>query len=198
MNTGNLEVSDNLGDVGVHLVKLGVFGGSLPVLAPSHRVHNVLGEKGMKSLVNQPDYCLHTNLDESQVGDHPNAVPGPHLAPRQLELEVGQLCPSELEGEPQQGGGQGSLGLGGEGGCAADPGVGALLLGDGGEVAQQQQVLVVGHLPVSCLHPWAQLQLLLGRVKEFNAKILKMKATLSPARWRASRMASRLSSFSTL
>ena len=51
MNTGNLEVGDNLGDVGVHLVKLGVLGGSLPVLAPSHRVHNVLGEKGMKSLV---------------------------------------------------------------------------------------------------------------------------------------------------
>ena len=37
-----LEVGDDLGDVGVHLVKLGVLGGRLPVLAASHRVHNVL------------------------------------------------------------------------------------------------------------------------------------------------------------
>ena len=37
-----LEVGDDLGDVGVHLVKLGVLGGRLPVLAVSHRVHNVL------------------------------------------------------------------------------------------------------------------------------------------------------------
>ena len=42
---GQLEVGDNLGDVGVHLVQLGVLGGRLPVLAPRHRVHNVLGEK---------------------------------------------------------------------------------------------------------------------------------------------------------
>ena len=35
-----------------------------------------------------------------------------HLATRQgQELEVGQLRPGELEGELQQGGGQGSLGL---------------------------------------------------------------------------------------
>ena len=40
-----LEVSDGLCDVGMHLVQLGVLGGNLPVLAPSHRVHNVLGEE---------------------------------------------------------------------------------------------------------------------------------------------------------
>ena len=41
---GLLEVVDGLGDVGVHLVKVVVLGGRLPVLAPSHRVHNVLSE----------------------------------------------------------------------------------------------------------------------------------------------------------
>ena len=41
---GLLEVVDDLGDVGVHLVKVGVLGGRLPVLAASHRVHNVLSE----------------------------------------------------------------------------------------------------------------------------------------------------------
>ena len=55
MKTGHLEVGDDLGDVGLHLVKLGVLGGHLPVLAPSHRVHNVLGEKGLKSSGYQPD-----------------------------------------------------------------------------------------------------------------------------------------------
>ena len=49
MDTGNLEVSNDLGDVGVHLVKLGVFGGRLPVLAAGHSVHDFLSEKGMKS-----------------------------------------------------------------------------------------------------------------------------------------------------
>ena len=43
---GELEVGDELGDVSVHLVQLGVLGGDLPVLAPGHRVHNVLGEEG--------------------------------------------------------------------------------------------------------------------------------------------------------
>ena len=43
-----LEVGDDLGDVGVHLVKLGVLGGRLPVLAASHRVHNVLSGKKVK------------------------------------------------------------------------------------------------------------------------------------------------------
>ena len=43
-----LEVGDDLGDVGVHLVKLGVLGGGLPVLAASHRVHNVLSGKKVK------------------------------------------------------------------------------------------------------------------------------------------------------
>ena len=42
---GLLEVVDDLGDVGVHLVKVGVLGGCLPVLAASHGVHNVLSEK---------------------------------------------------------------------------------------------------------------------------------------------------------
>ena len=48
---GLLEVGDDLGDgdgdgdVGVHLVQLGVLGGHLPVLAPRHRVHNVLSER---------------------------------------------------------------------------------------------------------------------------------------------------------
>ena len=41
---GLLEVVDDLGDVGVHLVKVGVLGGCLPVLAASHGVHNVLSE----------------------------------------------------------------------------------------------------------------------------------------------------------
>ena len=45
MDTGNLEVSNDLGDVGVHLVKLGVLGGRLPVLATGHSVHDVLSEK---------------------------------------------------------------------------------------------------------------------------------------------------------
>ena len=40
-----LEVVDDLGDVGVNLVKVGVLGGCLPVLAASHGVHNVLSEK---------------------------------------------------------------------------------------------------------------------------------------------------------
>ena len=96
---------------------------------------------------------LVAHLDEGQVGEHLLTALGAHLAPRQLQLQVGQLRPGELEGEPQQGGGQGSLGLREEGWGAADPGVGTLLLGDGGKVAQPQQVLVVGHLPVGCLHP---------------------------------------------
>ena len=43
---GQLEVGDNLGDVGVHLVQLGVLGGRLQVLAPGHCVHKFLGGKG--------------------------------------------------------------------------------------------------------------------------------------------------------
>ena len=43
--SGQLEVSDDLGDVGAHPVQLGVLGGGLPVLAARHRVHNVLGEE---------------------------------------------------------------------------------------------------------------------------------------------------------
>ena len=143
---------------------------------------------------------LSTHLDESQVSQDLRTALGTHLATRQLELEVGRPRPSELEGEPQQGGGQGSLGLRGEGGGAADPGVGTLLLGDGGEVAQQQQVLVVGHLLVGRIHPWAEVQLLLKEGEEGQCDVSdeNMKATSSPDRWRASRMASRLSSFFTL
>ena len=45
LSTGHLEVGDDLGDVGVHLVKLGVLGSRLPVLATGHSVHDVLSEK---------------------------------------------------------------------------------------------------------------------------------------------------------
>ena len=59
LNKGKLEVSDDLGDVGVHLVKLGVLGGRLPVLATGHSVHDVLSENelqyGSTGLC-----CLHT------------------------------------------------------------------------------------------------------------------------------------------
>ena len=37
-----LKRANNLGDIGVHLVELGVFGGLLPVLAGGHGVHDVL------------------------------------------------------------------------------------------------------------------------------------------------------------
>ena len=93
------------------------------------------------------DYGPH--LDESQVGEHLSLTLGAHLAARQLGLEVARhLGAGQLEGEAHQGGGQGGLGLGGEGGGVADPGVGALLLANGGQVPQQQQVLVVRHLLV--------------------------------------------------
>ena len=42
MPDGDLELGDDLGDVGVHLVELGVFGGLLPVLAGCHGVRDVL------------------------------------------------------------------------------------------------------------------------------------------------------------
>ena len=42
---GHLEIGDNFCDIGVHLVKVVVLGGRLPVLAASHRVHNVLSGK---------------------------------------------------------------------------------------------------------------------------------------------------------
>ena len=104
---------------------------------------------------------LSTHLDEGQVCQDLRTALGTHLATRQLELEVGQLRPSELEGEPQQGGGQSSLGLRGKVGGTTDPGVGTLLLGDGGKVAKQQQVLVVLQVLVGCSHPWVEVQLLL-------------------------------------
>ena len=40
-----LKRANDLGNVCVHLVELRVLGGLLPVLAASHRVHNVLSEK---------------------------------------------------------------------------------------------------------------------------------------------------------
>ena len=42
MPDGDLELGDDLGDVGVHLVELGVLGRLLPVLAGGHGVHDVL------------------------------------------------------------------------------------------------------------------------------------------------------------
>ena len=61
MNTGKKsEVGDNLGDVRLHLVKLGVLGGHLPVLAASHRVHDVLSRKRTECLDNQPNVVVYT------------------------------------------------------------------------------------------------------------------------------------------
>ena len=61
MNTGQKsEVGDNLGDVRLHLVKLGVLGGHLPVLAASHRVHDVLSIKRTECLDNQPNVVVYT------------------------------------------------------------------------------------------------------------------------------------------
>ena len=61
MNTGKKsEVGDNLGDVRLHLVKLGVLGGHLPVLAASHRVHDVLSKKRTECLNNQPNVVVYT------------------------------------------------------------------------------------------------------------------------------------------
>ena len=61
MNTGQKsEVGDNLGDVRLHLVKLGVLGGHLPVLAASHRVHDVLSKKRTECLDNQPNVVVCT------------------------------------------------------------------------------------------------------------------------------------------
>ena len=58
LSAGHLEVGDDLGDVGVHLVKLGVLGGRLPVLATGHSVHDVLSEKGIT--ISTGLCCLHT------------------------------------------------------------------------------------------------------------------------------------------
>ena len=61
MNTGQKsEVGDNLGDVRLHLVKLGVLDGHLPVLAASHRVHDVLSRKRTECLDNQPNVVVYT------------------------------------------------------------------------------------------------------------------------------------------
>ena len=62
MNTGQKsEVGDNLGDVRLHLVQLGVLGGHLPVLAASHRVHDVLSKKERtECLDNQPNVVVYT------------------------------------------------------------------------------------------------------------------------------------------
>ena len=58
---GELEVGDDVSDVLVHLVKLGVLGGHLPVLAASHRVHDVLSKKERtECLDNQPNVVVYT------------------------------------------------------------------------------------------------------------------------------------------
>ena len=49
---GHLENGNNLGDVSVHLVKVGVLGGRLPVPAASHGVHNVLS--GDREIIGKP------------------------------------------------------------------------------------------------------------------------------------------------
>ena len=61
MNTGHKsEVGDDVSDVRLHLVKLGVLGGHLPVLAASHRVHDVLSKKRTECLNNQPNVVVYT------------------------------------------------------------------------------------------------------------------------------------------
>ena len=75
-----------------------------------------------------------------------------HLATRQLRT-------GELEGEPQQGNGQGSLGLRGEGGGKTYPGVGT-------HVGQ-----VVRHLLVGCNIHWAEVQLLLREGEQVQAEM---------------------------
>ena len=54
-----LVVGDDLGDVSVHLVQLGVPGGDYPVPAASHRVHDVLS--GERERIGKPCVTsLHT------------------------------------------------------------------------------------------------------------------------------------------
>ena len=62
MKTGHKsEVGDDASDVRLHLVKLGVLGGHLPVLAASHRVHDVLSKKERtECLDNQPNVVVYT------------------------------------------------------------------------------------------------------------------------------------------
>ena len=44
----------------MHLVELGVLGSHLPVLAASHRVHDVLSIKRTECLDNQPNVVVYT------------------------------------------------------------------------------------------------------------------------------------------
>ena len=53
---GGLELCDDLGDVCVHLVELGVLGGLLPVPAAGHGVHDVL------SVGKHEGVCLNVDL----------------------------------------------------------------------------------------------------------------------------------------
>ena len=57
---GELEVGDDVSDVRVHLVELGVLGSHLPVLAASHRVHDVLSIKRTECLDNSPNIVVYT------------------------------------------------------------------------------------------------------------------------------------------
>ena len=84
-----------------------------------------------------------------------------NLASRLLELDVGRL---QVHREPLQDDGEGSLGLRGEGGGAADPG--ALKLG--GKVVQ-----VVGYQLVGCNLTWVELQLLMGEIEQVQACIAR-------------------------
>ena len=61
MKTGHKsEVGNDVSDVRLHLVKLGVLGCHLPVLAASHRVHDVLSIKRTECLDNQPNVVVYT------------------------------------------------------------------------------------------------------------------------------------------
>ena len=57
---GELEVGNDVSDVRVHLVELGVLGSHLPVLAASHRVHDVLSIKRTECLDNSPNIVVYT------------------------------------------------------------------------------------------------------------------------------------------
>ena len=59
---GQLEVGDDLGDVSVHLVQLGVLGGRLLVLAASHHVHKI----GVKTDFLNMMICICHNISVSR------------------------------------------------------------------------------------------------------------------------------------
>ena len=109
-----------------------------------------------------------THLNEGQVGNHLSA---------HLDVEGSQLPPRELDGEPLQGDGEGSLGLRGEGGGAGNPGVRI------GQVVGPGQV--VGHLLVGCNLPWVELQLLLGEGEQVQSEMSDGECNLLPRQVKA-------------